>query len=974
MTTSPASTAGEKGRGSGPTLVHAGTVGVTSCDIGVTTEPWRLDIDAIVLSVGAGLGGLGTAVSHEFPGVRWKSVDFAQIDPDRPWTLDLRNRTKSKLRLAVLASPHDDGGSGPATLRSVAVATETAIRAAVAAGATALGIPLLATGRLGLPMEQVASVAIPAAINAVRKANDTKPLHRLVFICKDANAATTIKRIWDSLQLPAKALKPEATTSADPPTTTTIQAPASAFSDTHLAGGVSSDLVPNKGIPLAHDQLGVAPYVSMLATVIADHTTPLPLSVGVFGEWGSGKSYFMGLLRSQVDELAKSGNPTYCRHIDQIAFNAWHYADSNLWASLGDEIFRQLAEPGPGQEKQRDKLRAELTERLHQRKRLAAATEQARVEVAALQASVDAAAATRESGARELIVALKKSKAARKILDGLWRRLGVSDDFEQGRLLAEQMRGTLTEAEALRRAPWDRRGKLALAASVMLLVVGVFAAVLAPAAREWLAWLGGLVTMVAGAGMAALNFARSGLRKLRELSEELHAGLSTEPLTQEVSDRLDALRRAEADQRVAEAQLSEVVARVGELGRELAELTPGQRLYTFLAERASSDSYSGNLGLISTIRKDFEQLVALMKKWREEEAGSATGERTSREPVERIVLYIDDLDRCSPRQVVDVLQAVHLLLALELFVVVVGVDPRWVLRSLCSRYNEILENTVAGPEDGWQVTPEDYLEKILNIPLVLPGMSAGSLNRLLRSMVEKPEVPMPVDQPNQGTQPNSTLAQPYGSLDPAEIPIEPGSEVDAGRHPERLSQIPRPLTDPELDLLAELDPLVDTPREAKRLMNLYRMLRATRDLSEASQFLGDDQRPGEYQAVVVLLGLLTAHARLLSRVLDTPPDPHSGVAGGLVHRPPESRWDSFVSDIAPQRSDRGWTNGIVGAIPEDEVARWIRLHWGLTRVSAAATLSDLSYFQRWVPRIRRFSYALSPASGHRIGVDQDVYS
>jgi hypothetical protein len=32
---------------------------------------------------------------------------------------------------------------------------------------------------------------------------------------------------------------------------------------------------------------------------------------------------------------------------------------------------------------------------------------------------------------------------------------------------------------------------------------------------------------------------------------------------------------------------------------------------------------------------------------------------------------------------VELLEAVHLLLAVDLFVVVVAVDPRWLLRSLC---------------------------------------------------------------------------------------------------------------------------------------------------------------------------------------------------------------------------------------------------------------------------------------------------
>ena len=58
--------------------------------------------------------------------------------------------------------------------------------------------------------------------------------------------------------------------------------------------------------------------------------------------------------------------------------------------------------------------------------------------------------------------------------------------------------------------------------------------------------------------------------------------------------------------------------------------------------------------------------------------------------IDRIVLDIDDLDRCQPQQVVEVLQAIHLLLALNLFVVVVGVDPGWLIRSLKAQYPDVL--------------------------------------------------------------------------------------------------------------------------------------------------------------------------------------------------------------------------------------------------------------------------------------------
>jgi hypothetical protein len=42
----------------------------------------------------------------------------------------------------------------------------------------------------------------------------------------------------------------------------------------------------------------------------------------------------------------------------------------------------------------------------------------------------------------------------------------------------------------------------------------------------------------------------------------------------------------------------------------------------------------------------------------------------------RIILHVDDLDRCPPHVVVDVLQAVHLLLCFPLFTVIVAVDVR----------------------------------------------------------------------------------------------------------------------------------------------------------------------------------------------------------------------------------------------------------------------------------------------------------
>jgi KAP-like P-loop domain-containing protein len=71
-----------------------------------------------------------------------------------------------------------------------------------------------------------------------------------------------------------------------------------------------------------------------------------------------------------------------------------------------------------------------------------------------------------------------------------------------------------------------------------------------------------------------------------------------------------------------------------------------------------------------------------------------------------------DLDRCDPDVVADVLDAVHLLLALPLFVVIVGVDPRWLKRSLRERHPELLSPTQSGVPS---TSAADYLEKVFQL-------------------------------------------------------------------------------------------------------------------------------------------------------------------------------------------------------------------------------------------------------------------
>src|SRR5262249_13171550 len=138
---------------------------------------------------------------------------------------------------------------------------------------------------------------------------------------------------------------------------------------------------------------------------------------------------------------------------------------------------------------------------------------------------------------------------------------------------------------------------------------------------------------------------------------------------------------------------------------------------------------------MALIRRDFEKLSALIERSNRAILNGGEIPRDSDPRLNRIVLYIDDLDRCPEDKVVNVLRAVHLLLAFPLFVVVVAVDSRWLACCLKKQYESIFGG-VSGDGHPGAATPLDYLEKIFQIPLWLRPLTeqqrADMVTALLR--------------------------------------------------------------------------------------------------------------------------------------------------------------------------------------------------------------------------------------------------
>jgi KAP family P-loop domain len=88
------------------------------------------------------------------------------------------------------------------------------------------------------------------------------------------------------------------------------------------------------------DEFGFSEHAEVLCDAIT-HTTHLPLTVGIFGPWGSGKSSFLNICRDLLQE----------RGFVTVEFNPWKYdRRDEIWhaliQSLLDELIR-LAEASP---------------------------------------------------------------------------------------------------------------------------------------------------------------------------------------------------------------------------------------------------------------------------------------------------------------------------------------------------------------------------------------------------------------------------------------------------------------------------------------------------------------------------------------------------------------------------------------------------------------------------------------------------
>lgn len=139
--------------------------------------------------------------------------------------------------------------------------------------------------------------------------------------------------------------------------------------------------------------------------------------------------------------------------------------------------------------------------------------------------------------------------------------------------------------------------------------------------------------------------------------------------------------------------------------------TQGEEFLKSLQNEAKVES---NINPVAEFRNDFQDLLEATK-------------------FKRLVVVVDDLDRCKPERIIENLEAIKLFVNVPKTAFVIGADPRIVRHAIEYKYG----NT--NHDDNSRII-DDYLEKLIQLPYSLPKLSEPEVETYISMLICKREI------------------------------------------------------------------------------------------------------------------------------------------------------------------------------------------------------------------------------------------
>jgi predicted nuclease with TOPRIM domain len=646
------------------------------------------------------------------------------------------------------------------------------------------------------------------------------------------------------------------------------------------------------------DHLNISEDVNAFARVISARSFEPPLAIALFGKWGSGKSFFMRKLKEKIIDL--SNNDTgkiYCSGISHIHFNAWSYIDSSLWASIVTKIFEGLNEyitENSRTIETKKEIEKELTNQLSITKEeiytLKTRRKLLEDQINLLKNKQDEI----KKNLKEKIQKVQKTtvwhsinnintefKAKEKIITALRNNTSyLNTENQLKELLPEQYWNNPEKSYEIIRSKLTFFKEFFNPKQVVcnLIWIGLILLViiLAPLFLESIltrinrasflipqAYLSLILTASVFLHRASVVY--KGLQpiitsfwNIKEQYEKQIKEAVSKFEQEEKSLRLE-IERDKSEVLIVSEQIQKLESVKAELEFKITNAFDTEVLYAFIDRRSKSDDYKKHLGIISTIRKDFEILNNLFVAHNQEIDSIRSVKEFQgkfKKPLERIILYIDDLDRCPSENVIQVLEAVNLLMAFPLFIVIVGVDPRWIKNSLLRKYNFQFTNNLENITDNNEsetIDPIQYLEKIFQIPFHIKEAKDESIKDMIRNLANS----------NSATENSITVEEiKENFVDSSNIFHNKNNFSLINNNEYITSIIPESLTfsEKEISLMQDMSEVIGTnPRAIKRFVNVYRVIKA----HEGFKYQDNLNEEEELVSILFLLALPLGEFRKL---------------------------------------------------------------------------------------------------------------
>jgi hypothetical protein len=228
-------------------------------------------------------------------------------------------------------------------------------------------------------------------------------------------------------------------------------------------------------------------------------------------------------------------------------------------------------------------------------------------------------------------------------------------------------------------------------------------------------------------------------------------------------------------------------------------------------------NYKDKVKFLSHFEKDFARIVRAATK-------NGLGWKPS-----KLVIFIDDLDRCEPPKSADIVEAVNLFLDAEGCVFVIGMDSESVSKSVEVKYKDLFERMKA-ENTGVVSLGRSFLDKIVQIPFSVPRATPSQITRMVEDSIGMGLR----DSWDLNVQKLQAIKSDMEKMEAEDAQNAADKSQEANVPPATVEPLPNivaPRIDPasyakpevQAAILAGTKLLADNPRQVKTFINLFRL-------------------------------------------------------------------------------------------------------------------------------------------------------